>query len=376
MKITFDLKHISITNISVFCAILSIAIAKILITQIFIFKIYYSIATIASILLLIYTKNKLFLVPTLIALCSTIIGYQIHSAQKVYDFYTPLLNRPTTINGTITDIQIATLEKATSNITIKINSLYSEKKYYTKLPGHIFIQMPLKRAYHAEIGDTIIIYGLLLTQIDPASEYHYYFLRNDIYATSFLSKERFFYKKKSTLKQSFLQKIKSHLSQKTAQLFFPLFLGKKERSKENRFIQKQSLYWGIAHHMARSGIHLVMILLLLTTLLNWLQINYKVRSVLIMSIATLYHALSFNSLSFMRAMSMQYQQAASKIVQTQYSSIHALAITTIGTVFYNPYHVLFLDFQLSFGITAVIIWLFRAKYSKTVDNKVGGGVSF
>ena len=226
--------------------------------------------------------------------------------------------------------------------------------------------MPTKRAQSLKEGQTIAIYNLRLSQPEHGCAYESYLIKENIWATAFIASNRIAIKQYATLplhKKCF-NLFTSHLNKSTASLYNPLFLGKREKNLCTISIQHNSMYWGIAHHMARSGIHLVTIFGLLMTFLHYLRVRPSYRYFLGTILSIGYFEITFPSISFIRALFMILFQMFSKMNKFTYSSIHALTLTTLIIIMHNPLQILFLDFQLSFGVTYIIIWLFRAKYAK------------
>ena len=228
--------------------------------------------------------------------------------------------------------------------------------------------MTAKRAEKFCEGQTLTIFKAILQQPETDCDYHTYLLKEGIWATTFITSQKILisnYHNRSWFAQC-SSKFCALLQKSTINLFNPLFLGKREKSIDSISIQHQSLYWGIAHHMARSGIHLVTLFGLFMALFHYARIKHFYRYIIGAALMLVYFEISISSISFLRALCMIMLQIISKIHKFQYSSVHALTLTTLFMVAYNPWYILFLDFQLSFGITAVIIWLFQAKWAKTV----------
>ena len=118
--------------------------------------------------------------------------------------------------------------------------------------------------------------------------------------------------------------------------------------------------------MARSGAHLAILFGLIMLILHYSQFAYIYRYILCIFLLSGYAIISQSSISFLRALFMILMHIVSKIFKKIPSSLHTLTVTTLATLFYNPMQLFFLDFQLSFGITYIIVWLFNIKNSKTI----------
>lgn len=278
------------------------------------------------------------------------------------------LNKPLIVRGYIQQIQTNALDKPTTTILLQTINMYNQDAGSLSSTKILSLQIPSKRAQNLQTGQKIVFYKLILQQPQLTDPYATYLIKEGIWATAYITTERFFVYKKNNpyWYQCTLDHLSHYFDQATAHLYNPLFLGKKEHDQQAIIIQHQSLYWGIAHHMARSGIHLVTLLGLCIAFFHYARIRSRARYGIYALLATGYWLITISSVSFIRSLCMILIQMFSRIHGYQYSSIHAFILTTLLVIQYNPRHILFLDFQLSFGITAVIIWLFYAKWTKTV----------
>jgi len=304
----------------------------------------------------------------LCACAATLIFMRIKQQQKNFVSDQNFLNKPLIVRGFIQQIQTNTLDKPTTTILLQTTNVYNQDTGAMLTSKLLSIQIPHKRALTLKTGQKIVFYKMHLQQPELSNPYSTYLIKEGIWATAYITSERFFiYKKhKPRWYQSALEYLTHYFDSATAHLYNPLFLGKKEHDHQAITIQHQSLYWGIAHHMARSGIHLVTLLGLCIAIFHYARIRSRVRFGIYIMLAIGYWLITIPSVSFLRSLCMILLQIFSKIHGYQYSGVHAFTLTTLLVIQYNPLHILFLDFQLSFGITAVIIWLFHAKWTKTV----------
>ncbi|OGB85881.1 hypothetical protein A3J41_00610 [candidate division TM6 bacterium RIFCSPHIGHO2_12_FULL_38_8] len=302
------------------------------------------------------------------ALFSTQAYLTVQRDLKKFQEHASFLQTPCIVKGVILQKQASDLHKEQTTLLLQTFNIYNKAAGVIKASKKIVLLMPSKRAQKFLEGQTLTIFKAMLSQPKPDEEYRTYLIKEGIWATAFITSERIFinngdnrswFAQSSTLFAQFLHR-------STINLFNPLFLGKREKTITNLSIQHQSLYWGIVHHMARSGIHLVTLFGLFMGLFHYARIKHFYRYLICGILMFGYLEISIPSLSFLRALSMIMIQIIGKMHKFQYSSVHALTLTTLFTVSYNPWCILFLDFQLSFGITAVIIWLFQRKWAKTV----------
>ncbi len=296
------------------------------------------------------------------------IFFRIQQKEYYHRLDSEFLNKEVILKGIIQNIQHATQDKKTTSILIKSLYIYNKDAGCTTKSKYILVQLPYQRSKKLELGQCIKFYRLKLTQPSLDDEYSRYLIKEGIWATTYVSCQNFYILKKSYLTwyQKYFLQLSSYFQTMTSHLYNPLFLGKKEKNNVSLEIQHQSLYWGIAHHMARSGIHLVTILGLFVAIFHYIRFFHRFRFLIYTALILFYAYISISSISFIRSLLMIAFQMFTKLNGFMYSGIHAFLLTTLIIVHYNPFNVLFLDFQLSFGITAVIIWLFYIKWHKII----------
>ncbi len=305
---------------------------------------------------------------TCVSLCA--IGATYFAIQRSYQRHmrdSCFLNIPVHMQGTIQNIQHNTQDKLVSNITISSSRIFNSKYPALTTQKNISLQVPYQKAIRFKVGQQIHAKNVVLQQPDYQTEYGLYALKENIWATGYVATQQC-YIKKQNLKWYYrwFNFLTEYYTSYTAYLYNPLFLGYKTKNNNAIMIQHQSAYWGIAHHMARSGIHIITLLGLCISIFHYARIRTRFKFILYGLLSLIYASISVPSISFIRALCMIMIQMFTRFNGYQYSGLHAFALTTLMLVLYNPFIVLFLDFQLSFGITAVIIWLFYVKWAKTV----------
>ncbi len=362
----YKLRFIPLTHILIACTASSIITAMLLFYNFF--KIPIIIYALLSSFFLITKKHTELLIVGACIIFSGQIFFKINQLEKNYNSYTNFLHIPTIINAKILQKQNAELDKNQTTLLLQTDSIYHKQEGTLKHPLKILLVMPTKRSLKLFEGQTITIFQAQLEQPKQDSDYKTYLIKEGIWATGFITNQHIKVKKYNH--HSWFAKnsaiFLSLLEKSTVNLFNPLFLGKREKTLDSIEIQHHSVYWGIAHHMARSGIHLATLFAMFMLLFHYVRINFFYRYMICAILIFGYAQISISSISFLRALCMIMIQIFCKINKGQYSSVHALTLTTLLFVINNPYCILFLDFQLSFGMTAVIIWLFQAKYSKIV----------
>jgi len=356
--------QIPLTRIFLFSTLLS------LINSCLIFyKLYIPLILILLIIFYISYKKNIGYFLFFISLISTLIimlrFYQIESSYLEYNYF---LQRPIIVQGIIKNITDNQQDRHSSLIVLTSSSMFDKELGSVSIQKNIFLQIPYNRAKNLKVGQWIKIYNIKLTQPKTDSNYRTYLLKEGVWATGFIYKEKFIVSKKlyRSWYQDYFHNLSHYFNNKVEQLYNPLFLGKKEKNQNSINIQHQSLYWGISHHMARSGIHLVTIVGLFGTIFHYCRFFNRFRFLLYAILIFLYALISIPSISFIRSLCMIMIQMFTKFNGFIYSGIHAYFLTALILIHHNPIAIFFLDFQLSFGITAIIIWLFFIKWNKVI----------
>ncbi|MFA5998454.1 MAG: ComEC/Rec2 family competence protein [Candidatus Babeliales bacterium] len=317
----------------------------------------------------LYKKNSSYLfILSLCLIFSIATLLKIQQQYKNYHSHENFFKKHVTLDATILQVSESSLNKEQTTLLLKTKTIYGADKQTLSLPQNILVFLPTKRAQKLKEGQEITVSKLELLQPERGCPYESYLIKENIWATASIASQTINVTKQANLplyKKCF-NLFSAHLNKSTASLYNPLFLGKREKNLSTISIQHNSMYWGIAHHMARSGIHLVTIFGLLMTTLHYARVRHSYRYLLGALLSIGYFQITFSSISFIRALLMILFQMFSKINKFTYSSVHALTMTTLMVLMYNPLQIFFLDFQLSFGVTYIIIWLFRTKYAKTV----------
>jgi competence protein ComEC len=168
------------------------------------------------------------------------------------------------------------------------------------------------------------------------------------------------------LKKHILYSFKKKLSKPTFTLFASLFLGEKKiNQKEIEILQRQFKQWGILHILARSGLHLVMVLSAYEYIFRFipLPLPYKIGILLLLNL--IYFALSWPSISFIRAFLIFLFYKIFSLLYIPTHFLHILLLICIVILLINPMQLFFIDFQLSFGLTFALGWLNQYKVTQS-----------
>ena len=170
--------------------------------------------------------------------------------------------------------------------------------------------------------------------------------------------KRWLSEKRNTLLYSF----QKSLSPQAFTLFASLFLGEKELSKKHKDeIRGPFKQWGISHYLARSGLHLVIIASLSELFFRYLPIPFFAKQLVSLLMIFAYFLLTWPTISFLRAFAIFVIYKLCILYRTPTHFLHILFLCCLTFLIANPFHLFFLDFQLSFGFTFALAWLNQFK---------------
>ncbi len=148
-----------------------------------------------------------------------------------------------------------------------------------------------------------------------------------------------------------------NLSKASRSMVKSIFFGQSEFLTTNT----RSLFelWGISHYLARSGLHLILMASLLIWFFQICRFPIIFIRFLTLILTILYHLISSPSVSFFRALSMNLLISGAFFLGETPAILHLFSMITLLTILSNPFVVLGLDFQLSFGISGALIFIFN-----------------
>lgn len=297
------------------------------------------LVTISCCLLLVKRRSySYFVLLVLAGLVRT--GYTLYS----YHTYIPIISNP---------IKVVDICK-TGNPTWPFSVKFQQDNYgfllYTKTKPHCSLdavyQTPL--IFKKPVYNDFCRY--LLKEQVVATAFSYRFYGNFISEPSFSITHYL-----QTIRSRILYSVSQKSSRKTAALFTSLCLGNKKIFK--RDLKDPKLHfrsWGIVHHLARSGLHLIIILFIWYLILSIIPISYTTKAFIISFIATIFALFSFDGISFTRSLVVFFITQFLLCSKQQTSSIHTLLLVAFIFLLLNPFLIFSLDFQLSFFITLLL----------------------
>ena len=284
----------------------------------------------------------------------------------------------TTITCVVSDIQKTNHPIFKNLVVITLNSIGG--KSIPWFNPHQKIHLYVSSYPHVEVDDRITLENILCKQ-PPPSSYRGHLMREQTIATAFITKiipaslERpsFSYKRWiHNLKILATQRATQALEPATKSLYASLFLGNKTYVHScYESIKEQFKRWGLSHYLARSGLHLVLIVALWMWLFRIIPIPFVYKEFSIAFLVLIYAILSWSSISFIRALSTFFLcKICSGLWHHYYHNLHLLTVTALYLLMQNPLHIFYLDFQLSFGITFALAWLHLLKtYQTKIEAK-------
>lgn len=134
-------------------------------------------------------------------------------------------------------------------------------------------------------------------------------------------------------------------------LFKTIFLGE---SNKDQNIKQIFNTWGITHYLARSGLHIQILISLISFILLFLGISYKKIIFFESFILLFFYFFSFQSISFLRAITMFLMNKFCLLLKIKTTSLHIVSATALLIFFINPYSFFLLSTQLTFFCTFIL----------------------
>lgn len=219
-----------------------------------------------------------------------------------------------------------------------------------------------------EVGDTITFKKVFVGK-PPTDSYRNYLIKENLLGYTQISpasillhphtKPSAFYQCKryfSQKRRAVLASLKRKLSPTSYTLTCTLFFGIKPQGPILSDIKDLFRRWGLMHFLARSGLHLVILIMLLSVVMKWLPLSFNIRTLSTFILITLYASITISSISFLRAYLLFALYTICTLFDLQINKLHLLSLVTITILLWNPYQLFFLDFQLSFGLMFAIAW--------------------
>lgn len=307
--------------------------------------------------------------PLILSITFALIGWgrisQLNNHFESFPFES--IEKTADIYGTVVE------KKSGHNGRMKHSLLLKTSRVNTISTREHLLQIFTIKESKVQIGDSILIKNISIKK-PGHGEYQLYLKKEGISATSFVDKfdpkieyrplfslSNWLHNKKITM----LTHFKKRLSPIALTLYASLFLGEKGSYKSIlERIQNQCKQWGILHYLARSGLHLVIVLSVYEKILRAMPLPFTLKQIILLLLAGIYFLLSWPSISFIRAFIVFLLYKLFMLTYNQINFLHILNLTCILILVANPYQLYFLDFQLSFCLTFALAWINQYKTLK------------
>lgn len=360
---------------------------------------YYTLALIAGIIFA-HTSNHFYSIPILIfgiiflvlyqkcykvdnlklllVLPLFILGSLLYQRQKnLYNnFFTQVNTQtPIEIRGLIQSIDY--LQDSRMRYRILINLNYAKAVAETNWKkNNSSIALYTQKVSDFLVGDYIEVRNLAM-KTNKNFSFTQYLIKEKIAATGFLDKSvqhslinrptisfarTIFY-----FRKSLFNTLQRSINYQTFALFSSIFLGNRFSVKKQMENTKEYFkVWGISHYLARSGLHLVIFIMIWHFLFGLMPIfSYFKKQLCLIVFILSYALLSWSSISFERALYTFLFYKLCLLSSRPYHYVHIILLVTFITLCINPFQLFFLDFQLSFSLTFALAWFSHIQAHKT-----------
>ncbi len=292
-----------------------------------------------------------------------------HKQQCVHQqFSTRLQDGPIHLRGKVTDIAHTDHRRMRYCITVCSDELCHEnciEKTWESAGGYN-VQLYLTHQPRCNVGDSIEVQKIRFSK--PKNEsFARYLIKQGITATTLVEAWQMqvitkpawsFQRAVWQMRERVYEQIRDKMSRADFALFSSLFLGNKSAVKRSlEQTRRQFNCWGIAHYLARSGLHLLIFITLITFLLSYIPLPWWLKQSVIVFLVTGYALLSWPSTSFARALIVALLYKCSQLINLATHALHLVLLACLFILLFNPIQLFFLDFQLSFGLTCALAWL-------------------
>jgi ComEC/Rec2-related protein len=303
-------------------------------------------------------------------------------------------NRPLSLVATVTDkhVQVASkprwkqdelLELAVTHVSTLSDPRAAPAGH--EVPSTFNLQCFIKHTTKIQVGDTILLQNIVIKPpqqqtLSGNPGYTDYLTKEGFLASIFLPSSRGIQIiEHSTwtlrrwwwsLRNTTFQNVMTQLSPCTASYYSLIFLGKKDPDVTDQ-LRRTFNFWGLSHYLARSGIHIVLFILIWKFLLSLLPVHLIIKRLLLILICGSYGLLSWASTPFIRAFYSFLLTEVGRLFNYHVHFFHMLTIVCLLMLLFNPMQLFFLDFQLTFGLTFALGWLslYIWKNTDTAGNK-------
>ena len=270
----------------------------------------------------------------------------------------------------VTDIQASDKPQYPYTVYLELMKLKESMHESTWQQNNAAIAAYCHNMPFLEPDDVVHIEECTFSNQNPKTGFNDYLIKSGINGTLFCHHLKYtllqrpsytFQKTISQIRSSVFDRARAKMSEKTGAFYASLFLGNCHTYKTYLKSMKTSFgIWGLSHFLARSGLHLVLFIFLWHLLLGYVPLRSRYKYLIMLMLNTIYLLLSWSSLSFMRSFAALCFYYGAQLSQQQPSTLHVITLLSCACLLINPMHLFFLDFQLSFGLTFALAWIYQA----------------
>lgn len=292
----------------------------------------------ACTILSVYTKQIHFVwMSLLIILLTGRLGYDTYTQKQFAQTYN---HKKIESTGVITDVRQNISE---SLVTFKTKTVQTLPANYTLL-----LHWP---HYLTQPHDHDEITLRDVTVQCAQDSYQLYLYKESAHGTAHVTQKNIVTHTKAPTQTSLL-----HENKIADTLIQTIVLGIKINHPLYTHIKNTCNWWGIRHYLARSGLHFSIIFFFILYLLTFLPVPWYIKQSIISLLCITVYTCTWYSVSFLRSFLFYLLITACNIFHVRIVSIHLLNLTFCIVLLYNPYTLCFLDFQLTFAATYLLLW--------------------
>ena len=297
-----------------------------------------------------------------------VAGYNYHAIQQSSLPFASI--KQVNASGTVIDKVFLSTKQWPHRMTIAIETFELQN---TTFKSRFLAYIYSRKRPACWVGDTITIGPINFSQ-PLEKDFFIHLQKEGISATSFcdeimiITKTRPHFSLRNWIfwKRELLQiTLRKKMSRPTFSFFSSLFMGNKQSVLAE--LENYKLYfktWGISHHLARSGLHLLIFLMIINFLLNYLPINFFIKQIILLLITSIYGLFSWQSISFIRAFGIYIICVLGILIHKKLHPLNIFSIFCSIILLNNPLQLFALDFQLSFLLSFALLWISHLDYQK------------
>jgi predicted membrane metal-binding protein/preprotein translocase subunit YajC len=298
--------------------------------------------------------------------CMSALTLTLHKKEQT-TLLSLLANKPITLTATIIDKDYWGPQVTNEVLRLKTIKIMTPDNHVHDISCDILCYLRRKTQY--AVGDTIMLTSVTLKPAPTATingnpSYSDYLLKEHIIGSLFLPTirplSRIHHPHHSmrfwlwNLRHTTYKNCMHNLSPTAAAYMGLIFFGNKQQ-KNIETMRTVFNYWGLAHYLARAGLHIILFIMIWTFILGLMPIHITFKRWILILLCILYDMMSWSSIPFTRAYYAFLIMESGKVWRQTTNSLHILTLMCLCILLFNPLQLFFLDFQLTFGLTFALI---------------------